>query len=162
MYIIFKMCSWRLCPSPHNYIQCFGSVLFWYESGSGSVSIRIRFRLLRIRIRIRIRGNFNYVNLVFPIKCFAMFFFSYNRAIYSGQPEKLSLTPPLKILPCFCGFFCGHLSFIKVLTCFISLFFFLRFPPSNSYLFFNLEKKMARIYNPATYINGTVHQFFKI
>ena len=30
---------------------------------------RIRFRWLRIRIRIR--GNFNSVNLIFPIKCFA-------------------------------------------------------------------------------------------
>ena len=35
------------------------------------------------------------------------------KGIYSGQPEKL-FPPPSKILPCFCGFFCGHLSFIKV------------------------------------------------
>ena len=47
-----------------------------------------RIRFILIRIRIRILGsvsddygsgsdNFNSVNLVFPIKCFAMFFFSY-------------------------------------------------------------------------------------
>ena len=28
------------------------------------------------------------------------------RGIYSGQPEKF-FPPPSKILPCFCGFFCG-------------------------------------------------------
>merc|ERR1711860_246555 len=57
------------------------------------------------------------------------------------------IPPPLKFFPVFVDFFCGHLSF----TCVLSLFsFFLLFPPfpflfscppSNSSLFFNLDKK---------------------
>ena len=67
------------------------------------------------------------------------------RGIYSCQPEKYP--PPFKILPYY-GFFCGHLSFIKVFyRVFYHFFFLLLFPPFPFLFFMKSSFKNFTVYN---------------